>query len=140
MSKVPSFKFSFNDKLSIAIVAFCLAFFIIGTIFNRIEQKKAIDTAVKIVSISIPEISSSQVAPFNTHAEKMTLEEASKRLNSNPKNDFSGESLDTQVWLVSMDGIWLPANVSDVVQKPYQHLSIIIDDKTGQEIYRNMQP
>ena len=140
LSKAPSFKFSFNDKLSIAIVAFCLAFFVIGTIFNKIEQKKAIDTALKIASISIPEISGSQVAPFNTHAEKMTLEEASKRLNSNPQNAFSGESLDMQVWLVSMDGIWLPANVPGVVQKPFQHLSIIIDAKTGQEIYRNMQP
>ena len=56
------------------------------------------------------------------------------------KNTLSEESLDMQVWLVTMDGIWLPANVPDVVQKPYQHLSIIIDAKTGQEIYRNMQP
>lgn len=139
-SKAPSFKFSFNDKLSIAIVAFCLVFFFIGTIFNKVEQKKAIDTAIKIASISIPEISGSQVTPSNIHAEKMTLKEASKRLNSNPQNAFSGESPDTQVWLVSMDGIWLPANVPDVVQKPYQHLSVVIDAKTGQEIYRNMQP
>ncbi len=140
LGKAPSFKFSFNDKLSIAIVVFCLAFFVIGTIFNKIEQKKAIDIAVKIASISIPEISGSQVTPFNIHAEKMTLEKASKHLNSNRQNTLSEESLDMQVWLVTMDGIWLPANVPDVVQKPYQHLSIIIDAKTGQEIYRNMQP
>ena len=90
--------------------------------------------------MSIPEISGSQVTPSNIHAEKMTLEEAAKRLNSNPQNAFSKEFTDTQVWLVSMDGIWLPAVVPGVIQKPYQHLSIVIDAKTGQEIYRNIQP
>ena len=38
------------------------------------------DAAVKIASMSIPEISGSQVAPSNIHAEKMILEEAAKRL------------------------------------------------------------
>lgn len=112
-----------------------------NTINNDIDQQKAIDIAIEIASMSIPEISGSQVAPSNIHAEKMTLEEAAKRLNSNLQNAFSENSPDTQVWLVSMDGIWLPPNVPGVPnQKPYRHLSIVIDAKRGLEIYRNVQP
>ena len=107
---------------------------------SEIDQQKAIDIAVEIASVSIPEISGSQVAPSNIHAEIMTLAEAAKRLNSNPQNVFSEESSEKQVWLVSMDGIWAPAAVPGVVQKPYQHLSIVIDAITGLEIFRNMQP
>src|SRR5215510_5671114 len=104
------------------------------------NQQEAIDTAVEIASVSIPEISGSQVAPSNIYAKKMTLGEAAKRLNSNPQNAFSEGSPDMQVWFVSMDGLWLPANLPDVDQKPYQHLSIVINAKTGLEIFRNMQP
>lgn len=111
-----------------------------GCMNNEINQHAAIDTAIEIASLSIPEISGSQVAPSNIHAEKMTLEEVAKRLNANPQNAFFEESPDTKVWLVSMDGIWLPANVPGVVQKPYQHLSIVIDAKTGLEIFSNIQP
>jgi len=107
---------------------------------NEIDQQEAIDKAVEIASMSMPEISGSQVTPSKILAEKMKLEEAAKRLNTNPQNAFSEESPDAQVWLVSMDGIWLPADVPGVVQKPYQHLSIVIDAKTGLEIFRNMQP
>ena len=107
---------------------------------GELNQREAIDTAVEIASRSMPEISGSQVAPFNIHAEKMTLEEAAEQLSSNPQNAFSEESPETQIWLVSMDGIWLPANAPGVNQKPYQHLSIVIDAKTGIEILRNMQP
>lgn len=107
---------------------------------HEINQQEAINSAVEIASISMPEISGSQVAPSNIHAEKMTLEEAAKRLNATPQNAFSEESPDTQVWLVSMDGVWLPASVPGVAQEPYQHLSIVIDAKTGLEIFRNMKP
>jgi len=107
---------------------------------NEIDQQEAIDKAVEIASMSMPEISGSQVTPSKILAQKMKLEEAAKRLNTNPQNAFSEESPDAQVWLVSMDGIWLPADVPGVVQKPYQHLSIVIDAKTGLEIFRNMQP
>ena len=107
---------------------------------NELTQEEAIEIAVKIVSMSEPEISGSQVAPSNIVAEKITLEEAEKRLNSNPQNIFPKESPDTQIWLITMDGIWLPANVPGVVQKPFQHLQIVINAKTGLEIFRNMQP
>ena len=107
---------------------------------GELNQNEAIDTAVKIASTSMPEISGSQVVPSNSHAEKMTLQEAAKRLNSNPQNAFGEESPDMQVWLVSMHGVWLPTTLPGVVQKPYQHLSIVIDAKTGLEIFRNMQP
>jgi hypothetical protein len=107
---------------------------------RELNQQEAIDAAVKIASMSMPEISGSQVAPSNIDAEKMTLEEAAKHLNSNPENASAKESSDAQVWLVSMDGIWLPTSAPGVVQKPYQHLSIVIDAKTGLEIFRNMQP
>lgn len=106
---------------------------------NEINEHEAIETAVEIALMPIPEISGSQVAPSNIHTEQMKVEEAAKRLNSNP-DVFSEESPDTQVWLVSMDGFWLPASVPGVVQRPYRHLSIVIDAKTGLEIFRNMQP
>ena len=107
---------------------------------DEISQQEAIDAAVEIASMSIPEISGSQVPPANIQADKMILEEAAKRLNANPQNAFSEESPDLQVWLVSMDGIWLPASTPGVVQKPYQHISLVMDAKTGLEIFRNMQP
>jgi hypothetical protein len=107
---------------------------------RELSQHEAISTAAAIAALSIPEISGSQVAPYNIHAEKMTLKEAAKRLNDNPQNALSEESPDTQVWLVSMDGIWFPASVPGVVQKPFQHLSIVIDARTGLEIFRNIQP
>jgi len=107
---------------------------------GEMNQQEAIDTAVEIASMSMPEISGSQVTPFNIQAEKMTLEEAVKRLNINPQDVFSEDPPETQVWLVSMDGIWLPGDVPGVVQKPYQHLSLVIDAKTGLELFRKIQP
>ena len=107
---------------------------------DDIDQQKAVDTAVEIASMSMPEISGSQVTPSNIAAEKMTLVEAAKRLNSNPQETFSEVSPNTQVWLVSMNGVWLPAAVPGVVQKPFQHLYLVMDGKTGLEIFRNMQP
>ena len=105
---------------------------------GEMNQQEAIDTAVEIASMSMPEISGSQVTPFNIQAEKMTLEEAVKRLNINPQDVFSEDPPETQVWLVSMDGIWLPDDVPGVVQKPYQHLSLVIDAKTGLELFRKI--
>ena len=107
---------------------------------NEINQQEAIDKAVEIASMSMPEISGSQVAPSDIHAEKMTLEKAAKRLNAHSQNAFSEESPDTQVWLVSMDGIWLPPEVPGVLQKPYRHLSIVMDAQIGLEIFRNLKP
>ena len=107
---------------------------------REISQQGAIDVAVRIASVSMPEISGSQVAPSNIQAEKMRWEDAVKRLNLDPKNVSSETSPEAKVWLVSMDGIWLPASVPDVVQEPYRHLSLIIDPQTGLEILRNMRP
>ena len=107
---------------------------------GEMNQQEAIDTAVEIASMSMPEISGSQVTPFNIQAEKITLEEAVKRLNINPQDVFSEDPPETQVWLVSMEGIWLPGDVPGVVQKPYQHLSLVIDAKTGLELFRKIQP
>ena len=105
-----------------------------------IDQQEAIDIALEIASMSIPpDISGSEVAPSNIHAEKMTIEEVSKRLNSNPQDAFPEVSLDTQVWLVSMDGIWLRASVPGVIQQSFHHLSIVIDPKTGSEIFMDLQ-
>ena len=118
-----------------------LAFLLLSGCAKELNQQEAIDTAVQIVSMGMPEISGSQVAPSNIVAEKMTVKELAKRLNLNhPYNVLSEESPDTHVWLVSMDGLWFPANVPGVIQKPFQHLFIVIDAKTGSEIFRNMQP
>lgn len=101
---------------------------------REINQQEAISTAIAIAALSIPEISGSEVAPYNIHAEKMTLEEAVKRLNPSAPEEY----LNTTVWLVTMDGLWLPATVPGVDQKPYKHLSIVLDAKTGLEIFRNI--
>ena len=108
---------------------------------NEIDQQEAIDIATEMASMSMPpEISGSQVAPSNVSAEKMTLGEAAQRINANDSVP-SEYSLAMPVWLVSMDGIWLPATVPDLpTPEPYRRLSIIIDAKTGQEIMRNLQP
>ena len=106
---------------------------------SELDQQEAIDTAVKIAAMSIPEFGGSQVEPTNIRAEKMTLEQAAKRFGENPQNAFSKASPDTQVWLVSMDGVWQGAEAPGVATKPYQHLSIILDAKTGLEIYRNAE-
>src|SRR5215211_3532548 len=97
---------------------------------NELTQEEVIEIAVKIVSMSMPEVSGSQVAPSNIVAEKMTVKELAKQLNLNhPYNVLSEESPDTHVWLVSMDGLWFPANVPGVIQKPFHHLFIVIDAK-----------
>ncbi len=106
---------------------------------NELTKQQAIEVAIKIVSMSEPEIGGSQVEPFNIIAEKMTLEEYVKRFNENSQNAFSEAFPDTQVWLVSMDGVWLGPEVPDVPQQPYRHLSIVINAKTGLEIFRNVQ-
>jgi hypothetical protein len=78
---------------------------------NDIDQKKAIDAAAEIASMSMPEISGSQVPPTNIVAVKLTLEEAAKRLNSDPQEIFSDVNSNTKIWLVSMNGIWLPVRM-----------------------------
>lgn len=122
---------------------FVLAFLLLActsesnTINKNIDQQEAIDIAMESALMSMPEMTGSQVEPTDIRAEKMTLAEAAKHLNSNTQNTFSQDSSDTDVWLVSMDGIWLPAKAPDVPdQKEYRHLFIVIDAKTGQEIYR----
>ena len=109
---------------------------------NGISQQEAIDTALKIVSMSRPEISGSQVPPFNVHAEQMTLGEATKRISEN--NDVaSGYTPDMLVWLVTLDGVWLDEfpRPSDLpTPEPYRHSAIIIDAKTGLEIESSAHP
>src|SRR5258706_13762072 len=73
---------------------------------NGISQQEAIDTALKSVSVSRPEISGSQVTPSNIHAEQMTLGEALKRIREN--NDIpSGYTSDMSLCLVTMESVWL---------------------------------
>ncbi|HEX5942339.1 MAG TPA: hypothetical protein VFY66_08680 [Anaerolineales bacterium] len=106
-----------------------------------INQQEAIEIAVEIASMSIPEISGSQVAPSNIQADKLTLEEAAEHINANRQDVFSENPPDLPVWRVTMDGIWLPPDVPDVpTLKPYRHLCLILDAETGNEILRSMQP
>ena len=103
---------------------------------NSISKQEAIDIALKITSMSRPEISGSQVTPSNVHAEQMTLGEATKRIREN--NDVAtGYTPDMLVWFVTMDGIWLdefPRPKDLPTPEPYQHFIVIIDAKTGLEI------
>ena len=103
---------------------------------NGISQQEAIDTALKSALMSRPEISGSQVAPSNIHADQMTLGEATKRINGN--NDVAtGYTPDMLVWFVTMDGIWLdefPRPTDLTTPEPYHHFMVIIDAKSGLEI------
>ena len=109
---------------------------------NSISKQEAIDIALKITSMSRPEISGSQVTPSNVHAEQMTLGEAIKRISEN-SDVASGYTPDMLVWLVTMDGVWLDEfpRPSDLpTPEPYQHSTIIIDAKTGFEIESSVRP
>ena len=109
---------------------------------SYISKQEAIDTALDVASTSAPEISGPQEELSNIQAEKMTLEQAVKKLN---KNDQPAVGYDTNmiVWLVTMDGLWLgemlaPGNTHEPV--PYRHYAIIIDAKTGSQIQAALLP
>jgi len=109
---------------------------------NGISEQEAIDAALKSASMPRPEISGSQVAPSNIHAEPMTLGEATKRISKN--NDIAtGYTSDMLVWFVTMDGIWLdefPRPTDSPTPVPYQHFIIIVDAKSGLEIESAAHP
>ena len=92
--------------------------------------------------MSRPEISGSQVAPSNIHAEQTTLSKATKLISGS--NDVAtGYTPDILVWFVTMDDIWLdefprPTDLS--TPEPYQHFIIIIDAKSGLEIESAARP
>lgn len=107
-----------------------------------VNQQQAIDAALKIAAMSQPEISGSQVTPFNIHAELMMLGKAENRIqegNSVP----AGYDPEMLVWLVTMDGIWLdefPVPTSMVTPESYHHFTIIIEQKTGLEVESSAHP
>lgn len=106
------------------------------------NQQKAIDAALKIASMSRPEISGSQVTPSNVHAEQMTLGKAVKRIQED-NSVATGYDPEMLVWLVTMDGIWLdefPLPTGMATPEPYHHFTIIIDQKTGLEIESSGHP
>jgi hypothetical protein len=106
------------------------------------QQQAAMDTGLKIASMSRPEMSGSQVAPTNVQAEQMTLAKAIKRVRENG-DVATGYTPDTLVWLVTMDGVWLdefPRPAGSLTPQPYRHILIIIDAKTGLEIESSAHP
>ena len=109
---------------------------------NGISKQEAIDIALKIASMSRPEMSGSQVTPSNVHAEQMTLGEAIRRIREN-SDVPTGYAPDMFVWLVTMDGVWLdefPRPTDLPTPEPYRHFIIIIDAKTGLEIEGSARP
>jgi len=109
---------------------------------NGISEQEAIDATLKIVSTGQPEVSGSQVTPFNVHAEQMSLGEAIKRISERGEVG-AGDNPNMLVWLVSMDGVWLdefPRPADLPTPEPYRHALIIIDAKTGLEIRGSMRP
>jgi hypothetical protein len=107
-----------------------------------IRKQEAIDSALKSVSMSRPEMSGSQVTPSNVHAEQMTLGEAVKRIDKN-NSVAAGYSPDMLVWFVTMDSIWLdefPRPTDLPTPEPYRHFFIIIDAKSGAEIESAARP
>ena len=138
MRRIPMEKYLFS-ALTTLLLASCARELFSNDV--SITQQESMELAVEIASLSIPEISGSQVAPSNIHADKSTLEEAVDRINANRQNVLSDQSPDRQVWLVTMDGIWLPPNAPDLpMPEPYRHFSIILDAETGDEMLRSMQP
>ena len=101
-----------------------------------LNQQEAIEAALKIASMSQPEISGAQVTPSNVQAELMTLGKAVKRIQED-NSVATGDDPEKLVWLVTMDGIWLdefPLPTGMPTPEPYHHFAIIIDQKTGWEI------
>lgn len=107
-----------------------------------ISEQEAIEAALEIVSMSRPEMSGAQVPPSNIHAEQVSFDEATKRiqeLNEVPP----GYSPDLPVWLVTMDGIWLDtfgASAGLPAPEPYRHMMIILDAQSGLEIQSGARP
>lgn len=118
----------------------CWLFIFLSACGNKIlDKQEVIDIALEIASSSMPEYSSSQIPPLNIYAEQMTLLEAGNLFDS--KITLFNNSPELSVWVVRMDGIWLPVDVPDLpMQEPYRHLYIVIDAKTGLEVFRNLQP
>ena len=113
-----------------------------GVSDSSISKQKAIDTALEIVSTSRPEISGSQEEPSNIQAEKMTLDEAVKKIDmhNQPPNRYDPGSI---VWFITMDGLWqneMEAPGVELTPMPYRHYAIIIDAKTGSEIESSLKP
>jgi hypothetical protein len=113
-----------------------------NTLDESISEQEAIGAALKSASMSHPEISGSQVAPSNVHAEQMTLGEAVNHIDEN-NSVAAGYSTEMLVWLVTMDGIWLdefPRPRDLPAPEPYRHFFIIIDAKSGSEIESAARP
>ena len=107
-----------------------------------LNQQEVIDAALKIASMSQPEISGAQVTPSNVHAELMTLGKAVKRIQED-NSVATGDDPEKLVWLVTMDGIWLdefPLPTGLPTPEPYHHFTYIIDQKTGLEIESSGHP
>jgi len=107
-----------------------------------LNQQEAIDAAVKIALMSQPEISGSQVPPYNVHAEQMTLAKAVKRIQED-NSVATGYDPEMLVWLVTMDGIWLdefPIPTGMPTIEPYHRFDMIIDQRTGLEIESSGHP
>jgi hypothetical protein len=109
---------------------------------QSISKQKAIEIAIESASMSHPELSGSQVPPSNIRAQQMTLEEATRRIyEGNHVGD--GYAPDMLVWIVTMDGMWLdefPRPTDVPAPKPYRHLVMILNAKTGEEIESAARP
>jgi hypothetical protein len=109
---------------------------------SSISKQEAIDTAIEIASMSRPEISGSQITPYNITSERMTLEKAVKHIDSS-NEVAAGYDPDMTVWFVRMEGIWLdefPRPEGFPTPVPYHHYAVILDAKTGLDIEVSASP
>ncbi len=107
-----------------------------------ITRQQAIETMLKVVSVSQPEISPPLAPLTNVQAEQMPLWQAMYRMNGSA-NIPNGFMPGAPVWYVTVDGLWqdvMPAPGITPVPAYYHHATEIIDAVTGMEINGSLRP
>ena len=144
-----------DSRLKQAILIFSIAFILAGcgapgqggatsTPSGLLSKQQAINAARENAASSRPEVSGALVTPANVQAELMPLGEAQRRLGESTPS-AGGESADTPVWYVTMEGLWAgeasaPGTTLAATQPPYHSFTLILDARTGLEIESLLRP
>lgn len=98
-----------------------------------ISAPHAIAIALENALMGSTELGRSETLPTNIEAAQMTLAAAQERATGE-KSAFIGGDPNMLVWLVSMEGKWIPSGFispDSAAQHPLHHCFIIIDAETG---------
>lgn len=123
-------------------VILCISACAPATPTGGLTEAEAIEAARRIAAESRPEMSGSQIAVDNIHAERMRFVEAVARLSDETRLVAMTDP-GLAVWLVTLDGEWLdefPRPTDAPTPEPYRHMTIILDAQTGHEITSSARP